>query len=147
MRNKIYIIAFFVIVMFVMSVVCSCSGTRHVTVERIKNESAYVEKLKRDSIYQRDSIYMLVKGDTVFKYQYKYLYRDKQVSDTVSVIKFDSIPYTVEVPRYIDKKLSWWQSALILTGGIAWVVAILGLMYLTNKRFNWLSLILKLIKL
>lgn len=135
------------IVMFVMSVVCSCSGTRHVTVERIKNESAYVEKLKRDSIYQRDSIYMLVKGDTVFKYQYKYLYRDKQVSDTVSVIKFDSIPYTVEVPRYIDKKLSWWQSALILTGGIAWVVAILGLMYLTNKRFNWLSLILKLIKL
>ena len=117
------------------------------TVERIKRDSVYIDRLKRDSIYQRDSIYMLIKGDTVYKYEYKYLYRDKLLRDTISISKTDSIPYPVEVPKYVDKKLSWWQSMLLYTGAIAWIVAIIGLAYWTNKRFNWLSLILKLIKL
>lgn len=59
MKDRIGIIIFFVTLMLVMSVVCSCTTTR--TVERIRH----------DSIYQRDSIYMLVKGDTVYKYEYK----------------------------------------------------------------------------
>ena len=145
MKDRIGIIIFFVTLMLVMSIVCSCTTTR--AVERVKRDSVYVDRLKRDSIYQRDSIYMLIKGDTVYKYEYKYLYRDKLLRDTVSISKTDSIPYPIEVPKYVDKKLSWWQTMLIYTGAIAWIVAIIGLAYWTNKRFNWLSLILKLIKL
>ena len=145
MRDRIGVIIFFVTLMLVMSIVCSCTTTR--TVERVKRDSVYVDRLKRDSIYQRDSIYMLIKGDTVYKYEYKYSYRDKLLRDTISISKTDSIPYIVEVPKYVDKKLSWWQSTLLYTGAIAWIVAIIGLAYWTNKRFNWLSLILKLIKL
>ena len=145
MKDRIGIIVFFVTLMLVMSIVCSCTTTR--TVERVKRDSVYVDRLKRDSIYQRDSIYMLIKGDTVYKYEYKYLYRDKLLRDTISISKTDSIPYPIEVPKYVDKKLSWWQSMLIYTGAIAWIVAIIGLAYWTNKRFNWFSLILKLIKL
>ena len=145
MRDRIGIIIFFITLMLVMSVVCSCTTTK--TVERVKRDSVYVDRLKRDSIYQRDSIYMLIKGDTVYKYEYKYLYRDKLLKDTISISKTDSIPYPVEVPKYVEKKLSWWQSTLLYTGAIAWIVAIIGLAYWTNKRFNWLSLILKLIKL
>ena len=145
MRDRIGIIIFFVTLMLVMSIVCSCTTTR--TVERVKRDSVYIDRLKRDSIYQRDSIYMLIKGDTVYKYEYKYLYRDKLLRDTISISKTDSIPYPIEVPKYVDKKLSWWQSTLLYTGAIAWIVAIIGLVYWTNKRFNWLSLILKLIKL
>ena len=145
MRDRIGVIIFFITLMLVMSIVCSCTTTR--TVERVKRDSVYVDRLKRDSIYQRDSIYLLIKGDTVYKYEYKYLYRDKLLRDTISISKTDSIPYPVEVPKYVDKKLSWWQSALLYTGAIAWIVAIIGLAYWTNKRFNWLSLILKLIKL
>ena len=145
MKDKIGIIIFFVTLMLVMSIVCSCTTTK--TVERVKRDSVYVDRLKRDSIYQRDSIYMLIKGDTVYKYEYKYRYRDKLLRDTISISKTDSIPYPVEVPKYVDKNLSWWQSMLLYTGAIAWIVAIIGLAYWTNKRFNWLSLILKLIKL
>ena len=145
MKDKIGVIIFFVTLMLVMSIVCSCTTTK--TVERVKRDSVYVDRLKRDSIYQRDSIYMLIKGDTVYKYEYKYLYRDKLLRDTISISKTDSIPYPVEVMKYVEKKLSWWQSALLYTGAIAWIVAIIGLAYWTNKRFNWLSLILKLIKL
>ena len=145
MRDRIGIIFFFVLLMLVMSAVCSCSTPR--VGERIVRDSVYIDRLKRDSIYQRDSIYIIVKGDTVFKYQYKYSYRDKLLRDTISISKTDSIPYKVEVPKYVDKRLSWWQSTLLYTGAIAWIVAIIGLAYWTNKRFNWLSLILKLIKL
>ena len=145
MRDRIGVIIFFVTLMLVMSIVCSCTTTK--TVERVKRDSVYVDRLKRDSIYQRDSIYMLIKGDTVYKYEYKYRYRDKMLRDTISISKTDSIPYPVEVPKYVDKKLSWWQSTLLYTGAIAWIVLIIGLAYWTNKRFNWLSLILKLIKL
>ena len=145
MKDRIGVIIFFVTLMLVMSIVCSCTTTK--TVEHVKRDSVYVDRLKRDSIYQRDSIYMLIKGDTVYKYEYKYRYRDKLLRDTISISKTDSIPYPVEVPKYVDKNLSWWQSMLIYTGAIAWIVAIIGLAYWTNKRFNWLSLILKLIKL
>ncbi len=145
MKDRIGIIIFFVTLMLVMSIVCSCTTTK--TVERVKRDSVYVDRLKRDSIYQRDSIYMLIKGDTVYKYEYKYLYRDKMLRDTISISKTDSIPYKVEVPKYVDKKLSWWQVSLLYTGAIAWIVAIIGLAYWTNKRFNWLSFVLKLIKL
>lgn|SRR5574344_646520 len=147
MKDRIGIIIFFVTLMLVMSIVCSCTTTR--TVERIKRDSVYIDRLKRDSIYQRDSIYMLVKGDTVYKYEYKYLYRDKLLRDTISISKTDSIPYPVEVVKTVtvEKKLSWWQSTLLYTGAMAWIIAIIGLAYWTNKHFNWLSLILKLIKL
>ena len=145
MKDRIGVIIFFVTLMLVMSIICSCTTTK--TVDRVKRDSVYVERLKRDSIYQRDSIYMLIKGDTVYKYEYKYRYRDKLLRDTISISKTDSIPYPVEVPKYVEKKLSWWQSMLLYTGAIAWIVAIIGLAYWTNKRFNWLSLILKLIKL
>ncbi len=67
-----------------MSVVCSCRAPH--TVERIKRDSIYIDRLKRDSIYQRDSIYIIAKGDTVFKYQYKYSYRDKLVRDTMLLL-------------------------------------------------------------
>lgn len=145
MKDRIGIILYFVTLMLVMSIVCSCRAPR--TVERIKRDSVYIDRLKRDSIYQRDSIYIIVKGDTVYKYEYKYRYRDKLLRDTISISKTDSIPYIVEVSKYVEKKLSWWQSTLLYTGAIAWIVAIIGLAYWTNKRFNWLSLILKLIKL
>jgi hypothetical protein len=145
MRDRIGVILFFITLMLVMSIVCSCTTTR--TIELIKRDSVYIDRLKRDSIYQRDSIYMLIKGDTVFKYQYKYRYRDKLLRDTIAISKTDSIPYPVEVPKYVEKKLSWWQSTLLYTGAIAWIVAIIGLAYWTNKRFNWFSFLLKLIKL
>jgi hypothetical protein len=142
MRGKIGVILFFITLMLLMSVVCSCRAPQ--TVERIKRDSIYIDRLKRDSIYQRDSIYIIVKGDTVFKYQYKYSYRDKLVRDTIAISKTDSIPYKVEVYKEVPRKLSWWQTTLIWSGVLAWLLIILMLWshgYITKL----LSLIKKLL--
>ena len=142
MRDRIGIIFFFVLLMLVMSAVCSCSTPR--VGERIVRDSVYIDRLKRDSIYQRDSIYIIVKGDTVFKYQYKYSYRDKLVRDTVAVVRRDSIPYPVEVPKYVDRKLSWWQTTLLWSGVLAWLLIIL-MLWRNGYITKLLSLIKKLL--
>ena len=142
MRDRIGIIFFFVLLMLVMSAVCSCSTPR--VGERIVRDSVYIDRLKRDSIYQRDSIYIIVKGDTVFKYQYKYSYRDKLVRDTVAVVRRDSIPYPVEVSKYVDRKLSWWQTTLLWSGVMAWLLIIL-MLWRNGYITKLLSLIKKLL--
>lgn len=142
MRDRIGIIFFFVLLMLVMSAVCSCSTPR--VGERIVRDSVYIDRLKRDSIYQRDSIYIIVKGDTVFKYQYKYSYRDKLVRDTVAVVRRDSIPYPVEVSKYVERKLSWWQTTLLWSGVLAWLIIIL-MLWRNGYITKLLSLIKKLL--
>ena len=142
MRDRIGIIFFFVLLMLVMSVVCSCSTPR--VGERIVRDSVYIDRLKRDSIYQRDSIYIIVKGDTVFKYQYKYSYRDKLVRDTVAIVRRDSIPYPVEVSKYVERKLSWWQTTLLWSGVLAWLLIIL-MLWRNGYITKLLSLIKKLL--
>ena len=142
MKDRIGIIVFFVTLMLVMSIVCSCSTPR--VGERIVRDSVYIDRLKRDSIYQRDSIYIIVKGDTVFKYQYKYSYRDKLVRDTVAVVRRDSIPYPVEVSKYVERKLSWWQTTLLWSGVLAWLLIIL-MLWRNGYITKLLSLIKKLL--
>ena len=83
----------------------SCSHTKYVEipVETIKTE--YIQQIKYDSIYSRDSIYIQSRGDTVYinktNYKYKYLLR------TDTVCKTDSVPYPVrvEVEREVNKMI------------------------------------------
>ena len=91
---------------------------------------------------------MSVKGDTVYTYKYKYQYRDKLIRDTVNVTKVDSIPYPVEVQKVVtvEKKLSWWQTLFVWTGGIVWIVGFIALVVWVNKRTNWISNLFNLIK-
>lgn len=135
-----------------LALVCmSCRSIKYVPIETVKHDSIYINRIKYDSIYHLDSVFMSVKGDTVYTYRYKYQYRDKLIRDTVNISKRDSIPYPVEVVKTVtvERKLSWWQTTLIWTGGIAWIIIIIGLIgliVLTNKRTNWISGLFKLVK-
>lgn len=112
-----------------------------------KIEYVYVPKvqtLTRDSIVTKlhhDSIFIKVterqKNDTIYRDSivYNYVFRN----DTIRTTKTDSIPYPVEVPKYIEKKLNGYQRTMI---GFGWVLILLvigyagyrGLkFYLTNK--------------
>lgn len=141
MRNLIYIL-------LLASVCVSCRSIKYVPIESIKHDSIYINRIKYDSIYHKDSIYMLVKGDTVYTYKYKYQYRDKLIRDTVNVTKRDSIPYPVEVVKTvtIERKLSWWQTLFVWTGGIVWVIGFIALVIWVSKQTNWLSNMFSLIK-
>lgn len=134
--------------LIVLIVLLSGCKTRYIPMNTVKHDSVYINRIKYDSIYHKDSIYMLVKGDTVYMYKYKYQYRDKLIRDTVNVTRRDSIPYPIEVVKTItvEKKLSWWQKLFIWSGAIAWGVAIVILFIKLNKHTNWFFRVLNILR-
>lgn len=93
----------------------SCTKTIYIPVESVRTE--YKDRMLRDSIYHYDSVFVKLKGDTVFFEKYKYLYRDKLVRD--SIFKTDSIqvPYPVAIEKVVNR-LSSFQSFQVWCGRI-----------------------------
>lgn len=81
----------------------------------------------RDTLVMRDSVFTLIKGDTLLieKWHYLQAVTNALKSDTVR----DTVPVVTEVVRTevreVAKPLSWWQKTLQWAGGIA--LAILAL--------------------
>lgn len=98
----------------------SCSSVKYVPVETIRTEYRTRDSIRYDSIYQRDSVYLMFKGDTVYKYKEKYLYKYLFLNKTDTVTKTDSI----QVPYPVEKQLTKWQAIKIELGGWAFGIII-----------------------
>ena len=109
------------ITMFLISGIwlASCR-TQYIPVETVRTEYKARDSIRVDSIYNQDSIYVLVKGDTVYQYRYKYLYKYQYLNRTDMMIKIDS----VQVPYPIEKRLTRWQQIKIEMGELAFGVII-----------------------
>ncbi|MDR0939898.1 MAG: hypothetical protein LBN29_11235 [Mediterranea sp.] len=92
-----------------------CRSVRYVPVESVRHDSAYVYKATRDSVHLRDSVFVLVKGDTVYQYRYRYLFVGQTRADSAAASRVDTIrvPYPVE----IEKRLTLWQRVKLKLGG------------------------------
>ena len=118
-----------------LTTIVSCTTTKivEVPVETIKTE--YIEQVKYDSIYSKDSIYIMQKGDTIYNNKVQYLYKYKYLRDTINIT--DTIPtiVTVKDTQYINK-LYTWQKLLIAVGIgfiLYWIVKLI--IYIKSK-FN-----------
>lgn len=107
----------FMCIILLASAIWSCRSIKYVPVESIQYDSVYLNKVVKDSIYIKDSV-LLVKGDTIIEYRYKYIYQYKDKTDTLYVTKIDS----VQVPYPVEKQLTWWQQFQIDVGG--WAIGI-----------------------
>ena len=100
----------------------SCKTVKYVPVETVKTDSVYIDRFQRDSIYQRDSVFVnrWMAGDTVFvdKVVTKYKYKDRWRYDTVAIVRVDS----VQVPYPVEKQLTKWEQVRLNVGG--WVIAL-----------------------
>ena len=115
MRRLVYII------ILLMLAICFVScRTQYIPVESVRTEYKTRDSIRYDSIYQRDSIYTLVKGDTVYQYRYKYLYRYLTTNRIDTIFKNDSI----RVPYPVEKQLNRWQSLKMELGGWAFGIVI-----------------------
>ena len=108
-----------------------CTSVKYVPVETVRVDSVFVAKVERDSIYERDSLFVAVKADTVFLSRVQYRYRDRFVRDTVSVLRCDTVTKVVEV----EKPLSFWQQKkLELAGIVMWVIPLLAGVVILVRR-------------
>jgi len=107
-----------------------------VPTEAIKTEYRVRDSIRHDSVYQRDSVYIIDRGDTVYKYKDRYLYKYLYLNRTDTVIKTDSI----QVPYPVEKQLTRWQKIKIELGGwsfgiiISFALVIVGWLILKRMR-------------
>lgn len=116
MKRLLYIL----VVLIILGGLSSCR-TQYIPVETIKTEYRTRDSIRHDSIYQQDSVYVTVKGDTVYEYKYKYLYKYQYINRTDTLMKTDSI----QIPYLVEKQLSKWQSFKLDFGGVAMLVLIM----------------------
>lgn len=122
--------AFFYTILLTLAICfTSCRSIKYVPVETVRIEYKTRDSIRFDSIYQRDSVFLLIKGDTVYKERYKYLYRYLTINNTDTVIKTDSI----QIPYPVEKELSRWQKIKLELGGWAFGTA-LALLFIISRR-------------
>ena len=110
-----------------------CRTTRQTTSETAAVHNRENFAFRADSIYVEkfDSIFTLVKGDSVFvdRWRIEYKYRVQQVTD--SVIIRDSIYFNNEV--VVEKQPSFWDKLKIIAEGFV-VGIIIGLLLTKLRR-------------
>lgn len=119
----------FIGLLLICIILVSCktiTQVKEVPVETVKIE--YQDRTIQDSIYFRDSILIVQKGDTIYSTQVKYRYKYKNRIDTI--IKIDTIPNIITVTNTeVQNKLYNWQKVLI---GIGFIAALLSISYIVK---------------
>lgn len=98
--------------------------------------NVYVEKhdtlVTRDSIYQKDSVYMWMQGDTVWKEKYSVLYKDRWRDKIVyrDSIRVDSI--RVPMPVVTERKMRWQDKAAYIGLGLVISVFIIVVIFIVR---------------
>lgn len=120
-----------IMLVFLAAILYSCKSIQYVPVETIKRDTTYISQTKIDSIYQRDSIYVEHKGDTVYLNKYKYLYKYIEKHDTLWREKVD----TVQVAYPVEAQLTKWQKIKINMGEYLIAAIALIIIWLCVKYF------------
>jgi hypothetical protein len=99
-----------VAILLIISLSISGCKPKQILVPITETKIEYRYKLRVDSVYNRDTLMLFSKNDTVYLQSIKW--RERFRIDTVSVVKVDSIPYTVEVVKEVNKLTKWQQIRL-----------------------------------
>ena len=110
---------------------CSSCSTQYVPVESVRYDSVFFEKIRKDSIFVHDSVFIRQEGDTVFKDKFKIVYKYVLQRDTMLTVRRDSIP----VPIPVEKKRTWWEQTKIDVGGYAVAIIVI---YVLCRLMRWI---------
>nr|DAG03101.1 MAG TPA: hypothetical protein [Siphoviridae sp. cttma3]DAI04099.1 MAG TPA: hypothetical protein [Caudoviricetes sp.] len=116
----------YIILLTLAICITSCRSIRYVPVETVRTEYKTRDSIRFDSIYEHDSIFLFLKGDTVYKEKYRYKYRYLTINKTDTVMMTDS----VQVPYPVEKQLSRWQQMKIELGGWAFGMVVISFIVL-----------------
>lgn len=121
-----------------LNLAVSCSPKIY---ERVvyQHDTTYVQQVKVDSVYRKDSVFVKEKNDTV--YIYKERIRDRYVfrHDTLRLVKVDSVAVERVKEVKVEKPLSAWKTAKI--AAFWWLVAAVLLLLLWTFRKPILKLL------
>lgn len=88
--------------LFVLTIFVNCSP-KIIPVTDVRVDSVYIAQYQRDTIYERDSVLVYTLADTIYKEKYRYVYRDRLVTDTLWRERCDTINTIVEVEKRLSR--------------------------------------------
>lgn len=112
--------------LILVGLLCSCSPkTIHdqVYIDHYHTDTLRITNQRVDSIYQRDSIAVLQKGDTILITKYRDRYRYRNLTDTLYSTKIEYKTQTQIQKVEVKRALYWWQKTLMLLG-VLWIIGI-----------------------
>lgn len=120
------------LVLLLIGLLSQSCAPRVIETIHYQHDTTYVERLKVDSIFYRDSIYIKDHGDTVLIY--KEMWRDRWhfQRDTIDRVRVDSVAVEREKIVEVEKPLSWWQSLKI--AAFPWLLGLAGALGLWTLR-------------
>ena len=121
------------IVILTLLLIFNSCRSRHLPIsENNTADSLRAISVRSDSIVVHDSIYIVERGDTVFQYKYKYIYRDRILHDTLHHHRCDTITQFVE----IEKQLTFWQQKKMEIGSLVmWIAPFIVAIMLVKWKF------------
>lgn len=97
-----------------------------VPIPQIKTEIKYIDKIKYDSIYLKDSVYIIQKGDTIYNNKVAYRYKYKYLKDTITINKTDTIIKLQKVTEIkVKNQLNAVQKILMYIGLFSLLMSII----------------------
>lgn len=122
-EDKFYRI-WFIITLLMLT---GCKSVKYIPVESVRTDSIVITRHKTDSVYVRDSIATVIKGDTVTVDRTKYIYKYLNYTDTCYVERTDS----VRVPYPVEKELTRWQRMKIdFSGYVLFTVSVFFILWI-----------------
>ena len=122
-------------------VLCGCK-TKYITETEYKEVPVVMHDTVAKNIWRidttivKDSVYLAVKGDTIYKERYNTKWRIKMAHDTINKV----VEKPVEVLRTSIKtetkevnRIYWWQKVLMIIGGASLIYLIIQI-YKFGKR-------------
>ena len=127
----------FVWFLLAVVVLSGCTTTRYIPVIEHATDTLVQRVVERDSIHVHDSIRVTEKGDTVKIERWHTQYRDRWHHDSVYVAHHDTIPQPYPVTKYVARKRTTFEWALLAFGVLFIIASLLFLIYKVKKVFNF----------
>lgn len=129
------IILLMAVLMFLLS---SCGATKDMPVERVVERVEYIDRIKIDSIYEKqyDSIYIKERNDTIVIHKdseretFKYVF----IHDTLNVTRVDSIPHIIYIEK--EKEISTLKKLRIFGYIFLFFIILIFTAYVVRKFFK-----------
>ena len=115
---------------------CGCR-TEYVPIESVRYDSVMIEKLMRDSVFVRDSVYLKETGDTIYKYKDRFVYVYKNRVDTFYAERVREI----EIPVPVERELSWWERVKLKYA--EWMFGVFFVLVIIYAARKWLKKLFK----
>lgn len=123
------------ILILLLPLLIACKAQQPQVVEKVVTNTEYIDRHHYDSIFNDRIVYVDRGSDTIKMIERVIEYRYSVLTDSIEVLRVDSIPYEVRVVEYVDR-MNKHQRTMYWLGWIAVLIVGLRLFWKVYKKFK-----------